>query len=216
MPRNWDQIAESTEGKYVPSDFKQAMYQMVVGQCLYARFQRQAVSYRLISTYRKEFKEALDLMGLELGFNDSLQYCYVRQDTSKLIPMDLQETFFLVTLRKLYHSRASVGDLTAEGDARVGIEEFETHFKELAKRDFDKRGGSLRELLKASKAKGLAREIEPEDGDPQPFAISINPGIVDILSEYALNRFSADLKVEVSKGEHLIDHPKTDSAGVKP
>ena len=41
---------------------------------------------------------------------------------------------------------------------------------------------------------GLARAADAPDGDPQPFVILIFPGIAEALSEYALNRFGADLK----------------------
>jgi hypothetical protein len=201
MPRNWSHLANDEEQKYTELDFKQAMYQLVFGQCLYARFPRHAVAYRLISSYRKEFAEALDLMGLELGFNDAYNYCYVRQDVSKLHPMELQETFFLLTLRKAYHQRASLGDLTEHGSVLLGIEEFDTLYKELARRDFDGRGGALKELCKTAKAHGLARETESPDEDPQPFAIEVMPGIADVISQHALDRFGADLKAATVKAK---------------
>jgi hypothetical protein len=203
MPRNWNECAESSEGAYLVDDFKQALYQLVVGQCLYARFPRQAVSYRIISTHRKEFTEAADLMGLTLVFKDEQDYCLVRQDVTKLTAMDIQETRFLLTLRKLYHMRGSVGDLNERHEAIVGIEEFETVFKELTKQDFSKGGGDLRALLKTSKSRGLAMEDAEglSDGDPQPFAISILPAIADIFSEQAIDRFGASLKASLVGNE---------------
>lgn len=199
MPRNWSELADSSEGTYAVDDFKQALYQLVVGQCLYARFRRQAVSYRIISTYRKEFKEAADLMGLTLVFKDEQDYCFVRQDVTKLAAMDIQETRFLLTLRKLYHMRGSVGDLNEHHEATVGIEEFETVFKELTKQDFGKGGGDLRTMLKIARSRGLAMEDTEGviDGDPQPFAISILPAIADIFSEQAIDRFGASLKASL-------------------
>ncbi|MDB5761839.1 MAG: hypothetical protein JWQ21_834 [Herminiimonas sp.] len=199
MPRNWSELADSSDGTYAVDDFKQALYQLVVGQCLYARFRRQAVSYRIVSTYRKEFKEAADLMGLTLVFKDEQDYCLVRQDVTKLAAMDIQETRFLLTLRKLYHMRGSVGDLNEHYEATVSIEEFETVFKELTKQDFGKGGGDLRTMLKVARSRGLAMEdIEGvSDGDPQPFAISILPAIADIFSEQAIDRFGASLKASL-------------------
>jgi len=209
MPRNWNDLAESSEGTYIVDDFKQALYQLVVGQCLYARFRRQAVSYRIISTYRKEFTEATDLMGLTLVFKDEQDYCFVRQDVTKLAVMDIQETRFFLTLRKLYHMHGSVGDLNEHHEAIVGIEEFETVFKELTKQDFNKGGGDLRMLLKTSKSRGLAMEDSDglNDGDPQPFAISILPAIADIFSEQAIDRFGASLKASLVGNES----PETDT-----
>lgn len=205
MPRNWNDLAESSEGTYIIDDFKQALYQLVVGQCLYVRFRRHAVSYRIISTYRKEYTEAADLMGLTLIFKDEQEYCFVRQDATKLAAMDIQETRFFLTLRKLYHMHGSVGDLNERREALVGLEEFETVFKELTKQDFNKGGGDLRALLKISRSRGLAMEDSEalNEGDPQPFAISILPAIADIFSEQAIDRFGASLKASLIGNEPL-------------
>lgn len=211
MLRNWNDLAESSDGTYIVDDFKQALYQLVVGQCLYARFRRQVVSYRIISTHRKEFTEAADLMGLTLVFKDEQDYCFVRQDVTKLTSMDIQETRFLLTLRKLYHMRGSVGDLNERHEAIVGIEEFETVFKELTKQEFNKGGGDLRALLKISRSRGLAMEDSEglNDGDPQPFAISILPAIADIFSEQAIDRFGASLKASLVGNESPETETKT-------
>ena len=45
MPRSWMSAAASSEGQYAENDFKQAFYQLVCSQVLYAREQNQAVSY---------------------------------------------------------------------------------------------------------------------------------------------------------------------------
>jgi hypothetical protein len=191
MPRNWSTIAEASGGIYEVQDFKQALYQLVVQQCLYLRHQKQAVSYRLVSSYRREFDEALDLMGLRLGFNDHFEYCYVTQDIGTSTAMDLQETLFLLTLRHVYHLRASAGDLTVNGEAIVGIPEFEESFKLLCQRNLDTKAESLKTLLRMANRHGLAKISPAPEGDPQPFAILILPGITDVLSEHAVSRFGA-------------------------
>ncbi len=194
MPRDWNALAASSDGLYEASDFKHAMYQLVVQQCLYLRQRDQAVAFRLISAHREAFTEAVALMGLRLGFNDRLEFCYVAQDGGTQSPMDLQETLFLLTLRHVYHTRASAGDLTPEGDAQIDIAEFEESYKSLCHRDFEGRVDTLRALLKMAARHGVARAVDAPEGDPQPFAIMIWPGVVEVLSEYALNRFGADLK----------------------
>jgi hypothetical protein len=197
MPRDWNALAASTDGVYEASDFKHAMYQLVVQQCIYLRQRDQAVAYRLISAHRDAFTEAVGLMGLRLGFVDRHELCYVTQDSGTQAPMDLQETLFLLTLRHVYHTRASAGDLTQDGDALIDIAEFEESYKSLCHRDFDGRVDTLRGLLKMSARHGVARAVDAAEGDPQPFAIMIWPGVVEVLSEYALNRFGADLKARV-------------------
>jgi len=56
---------------------------------------------------------------------------------------------------------------------------------------------TLRALLKMAARHGVARAVDAPEGDPQPFAIMIWPGVVEVLSEYALNRFGADLKARL-------------------
>lgn len=201
MPRTWENLAQNTDGDYVVDDFKQAFYQLVTQQCLYARFVQQGVAYRLISRYRTEFKEAADLLGLQLAFNDRLEYCYVNQAVARHSPMDLQETMFLLVLRHAYHLHASAGDLTPEGDAVVSIPELQETYKGLTGRDLETRTQVLKAQVKSAQRNGLARLADADDGDGQPFAIAILPGIADILSEHAVNRFGAHLKAS------LIDVP---------
>lgn len=197
MPRTWDSLAQNTDGDYVVDDFKQAFYQLVTQQCLYARFVQQGVAYRLISKFRTEFKEAADLLGLQLAFNDRLEYCYVNQTVARHSPMDLQETMFLLVLRHAYHLHASAGDLTPEGDAVISIPELQETYKGLTGRDLDTRTQVLRSQVKSAQRNGLARLADASDGDGQPFAIAILPGIADVLSEHAVNRFGAHLKASL-------------------
>ena len=151
MPRDWNALAANSDGLYEASDFKHAMYQLVVQQCIYLRQRDQAVAYRLISAHRDAFAEAVALMGLRLGFVDRHELCYVTQDGGTQSPMDLQETLFLLTLRHVYHTRASAGDLTPDGDALIDIAEFEESYKSLCHRDFDGRVDTLRAFLRADR-----------------------------------------------------------------
>lgn len=197
MPRNWSDLAESTEGIHTADDFKQALYQVVISQCLYARFRRQVRSYRLIARFPKEFKEAADLMGLTLVVKEAEGFCFVRQDATRLGLMDIHETRFLLTLRKLYHLRAIEGDLTpSDRDAVVSIEEFEMTYRDLIKHEFE---GDLRALLKAARSKGVAMEDKDAlpAGDAQPFAIAILPGITELLSEESIDKFGGSLKASM-------------------
>lgn len=205
MPRNWSAIAEASNGLYEIADFKGALYQLVVQQCLYLRHQGQAVAYRLVSSYRREFEEALDLMGLRLGFSDRFEYCYVTQDTGALSAMDLQETLFLLTLRHVYHLRASAGDLTVDGEAIISIPEFEESFKLLCQRNLDTKAESLKSMLRMANRHGLAKSSPAPMGDPQPFVILILPGVTDVLSEHAVSRFGAHINANLLDVEDAID-----------
>lgn len=197
MPSNWNSIADRTDGIYIPDDFKQAMYQLVSHQCLYSRQNNHVKSYRIISEYRDDFEEAASLMGLKLRFNDSREFCYVIPETVKDTPLDTQETLFILALRQLYHMKGSVGDLTPEGDATVSIDELISTCRTMTGRELEAKGNTIRSLVRSASRKGLAKIQDSPDGDPQPFTITILPGIAEILSEHAINRFGAQLKSEL-------------------
>lgn len=199
--KSWETLAQSSEGDYEPDDFRSAFYQLVVQQALYLRFQHQAVSYRLISRYRSEFKDAADMLGLHLAFNERFEYCYVVQDKGRFQPMNLQDTMLLLVLRQAYHQRASAGDLTEQGDAVVSIPELQELHKQLTTRDLDVGAQALRAALKEAQRHGLARPVDAPEGDVQPFAVAVMPAIADILSEHAVGRFGANLKASLMDKE---------------
>ncbi|MEJ8850190.1 DUF4194 domain-containing protein [Variovorax rhizosphaerae] len=197
MPRNWESLAQSSEGIYQVQDFQQALYQLVTQQCLYLRHPSQAVAYRLISRYRSEFTDAADLMGLKLGFSDRLSFCFVVQDVAKAQAMDLKESLFLLTLRQIYHLHANAGDLGVDGVTTVGLPELQESYKLLTKRDLETSRGAMDALLKTARRQGLARQSDADKDDGQPYVIEILPGIAEVLSEYAISRFGAALKVSI-------------------
>ena len=202
MPRNWNSLADNSEGLYTPDNFKQAMYQLVTHQCLYVRTHTHAVSYRLISEYRDAFEEAVALMGLRLGFDDRREFCFVVPESVKDTPVNTEETLFLLTLRQIYHTKASAGDISPEGDVVVRLPELFSTYHSLTKREL-KEGSPLRDLVKSASRKGLARihERDSFDNDPQPFSVTILPGIAEVLSEAAVSHFGASLKASLVTAE---------------
>jgi hypothetical protein len=200
--RSWESVAQASEGLYEPDDFRHAFYQLVVQQALYLRFTHQSVAYRLISRYRAEFKDAADMLGLRLSFNDRLEYCYVVQDSGRFAPMNLQETMLLLVLRQAYHQRASAGDLMEDGDAIISIPELQELHKQLTSRDLDVGSQALKAQLKDAQRHGLARPVDAPEGDVQPFSVAVMPAIADILSEHAVSRFGANLKASLMGKEH--------------
>ena len=67
----------------------------------------------------------------------------------------------------------------------AAVAEFEDSYKSLCHRDFDGRVDPLRTLLKMSARHGVARAVDAPEGDPQPFAILIWPGVVEVLIDKA-------------------------------
>jgi Domain of unknown function (DUF4194) len=198
MPKNWTAVAERSEGLYTVDLCKQAFHQLLTHQCLYRRFQHQVSAYRLISANRPEFEEAVELAGYRLYFKDNYEFCYIVPDVAKHTLLDLQQTIFLLVLRRLYHEHGSIGDLTTEGDAVVTAAELATTYMEMCGRPLEKGQGAIKALIKTAWTNGLARDIEAADDDPQPFAVAILPGIAEVLSEHTVGRFGASLKASLA------------------
>lgn len=211
MPRDWISIAEKSDGDYVVTDFQQALHQLVTQQCLYARFQHQSVSYRIVSEFRSEFQEAVALQGLRLGFKDNYQFCFVTQEVTKPQLMDKKDTQFLLALRYTYHLQATSGNLNDLGEAHVGLVEFQKGHKALTGQDIDVRTKVIEPLLKMAQRQGVAKMIDTEDGDVQPHAILILPGIVELLSEQAIGRFGAALKASLPAANDPVAEPPAEA-----
>lgn len=208
MPRDWNALAEASDGLYVPDDFKRALNQIVSQQCLYLRHARQAVAYRIIARYSTHYEEALDLLGFKLKVNDKKEYCVAIQHVARHQPMTLQLSLVLMVLRHAYHLSATVGDLNEFGDAVYDIPTFADLFHQLTGRDLNPKSGlSFRDTLRLAQQRGLAKEEKPPEDDPQPFMIVILPGIADVLEEHVIDRFAANLKAA------LIDVDSTRGGG---
>lgn len=197
MPRNWNTLAENSEKDYEVEDFQRALYQLNSEQCLYSRFNNQAVSHRLISRYRQEFTEAALLSGNKLEFNDKFEYCYVTNTVARLVQITLVETTFALTLRYGYHTYASAGNLNDDGEAVIDLPELAEMHKAITGRELDLQSKSLDALMAMAKRSNLAHKVDTPAGDPQPFAVAILPSIADVLGEHVVGRFGAELKARV-------------------
>lgn len=198
MPKNWNAVSDRSEGLYTVEMCKQAFQQLLTHQCLYRRFQNQVSAYRLISANRPEFEEAVELAGYRLYFKDRHEFCCIVPDVAKHTLLDLQQTVFLLVLRRLYHEHANVGNLTPDGDAVVTAAELAVTYMEMCGKTLEKGQGVIKALIKTAWSNGLARDIEAADDDPQPFAVAILPGIAEVLSEHTVARFGASLKASLA------------------
>ncbi|MDP9933486.1 DUF4194 domain-containing protein [Variovorax paradoxus] len=198
MPKNWNAVADRSDGLYTVDMCKQALHQLLTQQCLYRRFLHQVTAYRLISANRPEFEEAVELSGCRLYFKDHREFCCIVPDVAKPTLLDLQQTVFLLVLRRLYHEHGSVGDLTPDGDAIVTATELTATYMEMCGKPLEKGRGDVMALIKMAWSNGLAKEADTADDDPQPFAVAILPGIAEVLSEQAVGRFGASLKAALA------------------
>jgi hypothetical protein len=190
MPRTWEKLANSDEIYTSESDYQSAAYQLVTAQVLYEQDPGQRVSYHLIRRYPAEFKEALALLGMELIINDDYRYCAAVPRESRKVLLPLQETLLILVLRQLFHERAMKGELEA-GRAIVAIEELQSHYSQSTGRSLPQTASDLREALSPLRRYGLARLVDTETGDVQPFNIAIQPAIEELVNEAAVSRLGA-------------------------
>lgn len=212
MPKSWAALADGSEGVYVENDFKQALYQLVCSQVLYARELNHSVAYGLISQYKTEFREAADLLGLRLEFNDTHRFCYVVPYVAKQQRMDTLETLLVLVLRRLYNDKGVSGNLDA-GEAVVSIDELVSAFRAATGRDLPKSAVELKELILRQRRYGIAKPGEPSEGDPQPFTIVILPAIAELLSDSALSRLGAYQQAAVELADDAGDADAEDEGG---
>lgn len=189
MPKDWNALAEASE-IYEAADFQNAAYQLLCAQVLYENEHRQRLSFQLIAAHRAAFMEAFELFGMQLRFNDAFRYCYAIPQSAKQTSLPLQDTLLMLVLCKLWHERASRGELD-DGSAVVSIEELQESFRAETGRELPAQSGQLRDLLERVKRFGAAKTIKNEDDAAQPFDIAILPGIEVLVSEVALAKLSA-------------------------
>lgn len=189
MPKDWNALAEASD-IYEASDFQNAAYQLLCSQVLYENEHRQRVSFQLIAAHRAAFMEAFALFGMPLRFNDAFRYCYAIPQSSKQTSLPLQDTLLMLVLCKLWHERASRGELD-DGNALVSIEELQESYRAETGRELPSQSGQLRDLVERVKRFGAAKTAKNEDEAGQPFDIVILPGIEVLVSEVALAKLSA-------------------------
>lgn len=183
----WERLAEQSQGMYVPTDYQQAAYRLMMEQVLYAVDRGSRLPYDLIVKHFGAYKELFARFGMELHHNHFHSYVAAVPTVSVAGKMRLAETRMALVLRRLYDDKMHAADIVA-GEAFIELEELERTYKELLKRDLPDRG-DLRELIGIMKRYGIARLEELEEG--QPFQVVVRPGIAEVLGETALLQLAA-------------------------
>lgn len=125
--------------------------------------------------------------------------------------MDLTETLLLLVLRKLYHDKASTGDIDV-GEATISIPDLMSAFTAATSRELPANTGQLRDLIQQMRRYGIAKIGSQVESDPQPFTIVILPAIVEIMSESAISRLGAYQNAIVDTAE-IEDEREEQSQG---
>jgi hypothetical protein len=190
MPTSWESLAEASK-IYSEADFQSAGYQLLTEQVLYDAHGSQRVAYQLISKYRKPFREALDLVGVELRFDDQYRFVAAIPQQFRKIQLPLQDTLLILVLRRLYHDHMTRGEVDA-GSALVTIEELKAAYRaQTGRDDLPDQSAQLREALRQMQRFGFVRIIDAQSGSQQPFDIAVLPGIAELVNETALSKLAA-------------------------
>lgn len=190
MSISWETLAGRQDCHYEVEDFEAAGYALITAQVLYESESHQRMYYQIIQAYRGQYRERLSDLGFNFDLNEVGRFCYVFPKRAPKTMLPLKETLLILTLRSIYHAKASRGELN-KGIAEVTIEELESTHKELTSREITNSVGEMRALFQQMRRWGLAKLIDTESGDTQPFMVAILPAIDVLINESWLTRIAA-------------------------
>ena len=187
MKRSWNTLSQQSGGLYAVQDFERAAYRLVVEQVLYAGDRNTRLAYHLVEDHFDDFVAALAPLGIRLERNAHHRYIVALPAHGEGVPVSLAETLLLLVLRQRYDEAMRQGMVEDEGVVTVELPDLQEAYQALAGRAMPD-VGSLRELARTLRRWGVARLVESEGDDPQPFHLQVRPAIVDIVGEQWLQR----------------------------
>lgn len=199
MKRSWNVLSQLSNGTYVVADFERAAYRLVTEQVLYASDRGARTAYHLVEDHFDDYLAALAPLGIRLERNAHYRYVVALPAHGEGTPVTLQETLLLLVLRQRYDEAARQGQIEEQGEVIVELPELQEAYQALVARSMPE-VGALRELARTAKRWGVARLVDSEADDSQPFHLRVRPAIVEIVGEAWLQR--------------LDQHNRDDDAGV--
>lgn len=187
MKRNWNTLSQLSNGLYTVMDFERAAYRLVTEQVLYAADRGSRVAYHLVEAHLDDFAAALAPLGIRLERNAHHRYVVALPAHGEGTPVSLEETLLLLVLRQRYDEAIRRGELEDGGEVLVELPELQEAYPALTCRPMPE-VGQLRSLLRALRRWGVARLLDPEPDDPQPFHLVVRPAIVEIVGATWLQR----------------------------
>jgi len=195
MSQYWEAVA--LRSKYnTPEEFESAAYRLVSEQVLYHADRHSRIAYGLIESYEREFRQALEPLGVDIRVNSRLRYACALPKHAKGGVATTAQTLLALVLRRIYDESARVGQLNDAGEVMCDLIDLEEKYRITTSRDLPGKG-ELDGLLRSLKRWGIAAKIDSNTlgGDTdapesQPYVIVIRPAIVDILGEAALDRLA--------------------------
>lgn len=187
MKRSWNTLSQLANGVYAEADFERAAYRLVTEQVLYAGDRNARTAYHLVEDYFDDYVAALAPLGVRLERNAHYRYVVALPAHGEGTPVTLDETLLLLVLRQRYDAAARRGDIEEQGEAIVELPELQEAYQALVARPMPE-VGTLRVLARNARRWGVARLVESEPNNPQPFYLRVRPAIVEIVGEQWLQR----------------------------
>ena len=187
MKRSWNVLSQLSNGIHAVADFERAAYRLVTEQVLYASDRGTRTAYHLVEDHFDDYVAALAPLGIRLERNAHYRYVVALPAHAEGVPVTLEETLLLLVLRQRYDAAARQGNIEELGEVVVELPELQEAYQALIARPMPE-VGTLRALARTVRRWGVARLVDSEPDDPQPFHLRVRPAIVDIVGETWLQR----------------------------
>ena len=187
MKRSWNVLSQLSNGTYAVADFERAAYRLVTEQVLYASDRGARIAYHLVEDHFDDYVSALAPLGIRLERNAHYRYVVALPAHAEGVPVTLEETLLLLVLRQRYDEAARQGNIEELGEVVVELPDLQEAYQALIARPMPEIG-SLRALARTARRWGVARLVDSDPDDPQPFHLRVRPAIVDIVGETWLQR----------------------------
>ncbi len=187
MKRSWNTLSQLSNGIHAVADFERAAYRLVTEQVLYASDRGTRTAYHLVEDHFDDYVAALAPLGIRLERNPHYRYVVALPAHAEGVPVTLEETLLLLVLRQRYDEAARQGNIEELGEVVVELPDLQEAYQALVARPMPE-VGSLRALARTARRWGVARLVDSEPDDPQPFHLRVRPAIVDIVGETWLQR----------------------------
>ena len=187
MKRSWNLLSQQSNGLYAVVDFERAAYRLVTEQVLYATDRGARTAYHLVEDHFDDYVAALAPLGVRLERNAHYRYVVALPAHGEGTPVTLEETLLLLVLRQRYDEAARQGNIEEQGEVIVELPDLQEAYQALIARPMPE-VGTLRALARTARRWGVARLVESELDDAQPFHLRVRPAIVEIVGETWLQR----------------------------
>jgi len=191
----WENAVEATRGVATVEMLEGIAYRLLSEQAIYAVDHGSKTAYAYVTQFERDFRRALEPMGVVLKVNSQLRYVCAYPKHEKASSATVEQTLLALVLRMIYDEGARVGLQNEHGEVACDLVELDEKYKQSSHRELAS-GSKLRELMRSMKRWGIARlqddQMAPIDASApeQPFSIVIRPAIADILGETALTRLA--------------------------